>query len=206
MYGTIKKHRIMEHFADPPYCFELEREFTDRPLLVARYRRNLDGLARFLQAADAVTIIPGPQSRPRDNMGSRHDAIEAPQQEDPRPCQVRWRQTDARQGRVRTRGLQRGARADRRRQAARRPRRKASDARGCQAACDEHAGRGAALCWWRLGHARETAAAFRKMLWLNPSDNQGARLDLPAVDAGQTWEQMDAAKLKRADDRRSRKW
>lgn len=49
MYGTIKNHRIMEHFAEPPYCFELERKFTDRPPLVARYRRNLDGFARFLK-------------------------------------------------------------------------------------------------------------------------------------------------------------
>jgi hypothetical protein len=40
MYGMLKNHRIMEHFAEPPYCFELERKFTDRPPLVARYRRN----------------------------------------------------------------------------------------------------------------------------------------------------------------------
>jgi hypothetical protein len=51
---------------------------------------------------------------------------------------------------------------------------------------------GAALCWWRLGKTREAAAAFRKMLWLNPSDNQGARFELSAVEAGQTWEQMDS--------------
>ena len=52
---------------------------------------------------------------------------------------------------------------------------------------------GAALCWWRLGKTREAAAAFRKMLWLNPSDNQGARFELPPVEAGQTWEQMESA-------------
>jgi hypothetical protein len=49
MYGTLKNNRIMEHFAVPPYCFEFERKFTDRPTLVARYRRNLDGFARFLR-------------------------------------------------------------------------------------------------------------------------------------------------------------
>jgi hypothetical protein len=52
---------------------------------------------------------------------------------------------------------------------------------------------GAALCWWRLRKTREAAAAFRKMLWLNPGDNQGARFDLQAVEAGQTWEQMESA-------------
>ncbi|MEO7733346.1 MAG: hypothetical protein ABIY55_20460 [Kofleriaceae bacterium] len=51
---------------------------------------------------------------------------------------------------------------------------------------------GAALCWCRLRGTREAAAAFRKMLWLNPSDNQGACFELPAVEAGQTWEQMES--------------
>lgn len=49
MYGTLKNHRILEHLAGPPYSCELERKFTDRPALVARYRRNLDGFARFLR-------------------------------------------------------------------------------------------------------------------------------------------------------------
>jgi len=49
MYGTFKNNRIMEHFAVPPYCFEFERKFTDRPTVVARYRRNLDGFAHFLR-------------------------------------------------------------------------------------------------------------------------------------------------------------
>lgn len=30
-----------------------------------------------------------------------------------------------------------------------------------------------------------------KMLWLNPSDNQGARFNLTAVEAGKTWEEME---------------
>jgi hypothetical protein len=54
MYGTRKTNRIMEQFAEPPYCYELERKFTDRPALVARYQRNLDGFARFLGAHGAL--------------------------------------------------------------------------------------------------------------------------------------------------------
>lgn len=49
MYGTRKSNRILEHFAAPPYSFEFERKFTDSTTLVARYRRNLDGFARFLR-------------------------------------------------------------------------------------------------------------------------------------------------------------
>jgi hypothetical protein len=52
---------------------------------------------------------------------------------------------------------------------------------------------GAALCWWRLGKTREAAAAFRKMLWLNPSDNQGARFELAPVESGETWSEMESA-------------
>lgn len=47
---------------------------------------------------------------------------------------------------------------------------------------------GVGLCWWRLGKLREAAAVFRKMLWLNPSDNQGARFNLADVEAGKAWE------------------
>ncbi len=52
---------------------------------------------------------------------------------------------------------------------------------------------GLGLCWWRLGKAREAAAVFRNMLWLNPSDNQGARFNLAAVEAGRRWEEMEEA-------------
>ena len=50
---------------------------------------------------------------------------------------------------------------------------------------------GVGLCCWRVGNTREAAAVFRKMLWLNPSDNQGARLNLAAALAGKTWEEME---------------
>ncbi len=46
---------------------------------------------------------------------------------------------------------------------------------------------GVGLCAWRSGNTGEAAAVFRKMLWLNPSDNQGARFNLAAVEAGKKW-------------------
>ena len=49
----------------------------------------------------------------------------------------------------------------------------------------------AGLCWWRLGEARAAAALFRKMLWLNPSDNQGARFNLGDVEAGKAWNELE---------------
>jgi hypothetical protein len=50
---------------------------------------------------------------------------------------------------------------------------------------------GVGLCAWRLGDLRTAKAVFTKMLWLNPSDNQGARFNLSAVEAGKTWEEME---------------
>jgi hypothetical protein len=50
---------------------------------------------------------------------------------------------------------------------------------------------GMGLCSWRSGNTREAAAVFRKMLWLNPSDNQGARFNLAAVEAGKSWAEME---------------
>jgi len=49
---------------------------------------------------------------------------------------------------------------------------------------------GLGLCAWRLGDLRAARAVFTKMLWLNPGDNQGARFNLAAVDAGKTWAEM----------------
>jgi len=47
---------------------------------------------------------------------------------------------------------------------------------------------GYGLCLWRLGRLDEAAAIFERMLWLNPSDNQGVRFILPEVRSGQRWE------------------
>lgn len=50
---------------------------------------------------------------------------------------------------------------------------------------------GLGLCLWRLGQGEEAAALFEQMLWLNPSDNQGARILLPQVCAGERWQDHD---------------
>jgi len=47
---------------------------------------------------------------------------------------------------------------------------------------------GLGLCLWRVGRADEAEAMFARMLWLNPSDNQGVRFLLPQIRAGERWE------------------
>ena len=47
---------------------------------------------------------------------------------------------------------------------------------------------GYGLCLWRLGRFDEADAAFGRMLWLNPSDNQGVRGLIENVRAGKAWE------------------
>ncbi len=47
---------------------------------------------------------------------------------------------------------------------------------------------GFGLCLWRLKRDDEAAVVFDRMLWLNPSDNQGIRFLLPQVLAGERWE------------------
>ena len=47
---------------------------------------------------------------------------------------------------------------------------------------------GFGLCLWRLGREDEAADLFERMLWLNPTDNQGIRFLLPEVRAGERWE------------------
>jgi tetratricopeptide (TPR) repeat protein len=46
----------------------------------------------------------------------------------------------------------------------------------------------AVRCLWRLGRFEEATRIFDRMLWLNPSDNQGVRFLLDAVRAKATWE------------------
>jgi hypothetical protein len=50
---------------------------------------------------------------------------------------------------------------------------------------------GLGLCAWRLGDLSRAAATFERLLWLNPSDNQGARFNLAAVAAGKTWQELE---------------
>jgi hypothetical protein len=47
---------------------------------------------------------------------------------------------------------------------------------------------GYGLCLWRLGRYDQAARVFEKMLWLNPSDNQGVRFLIEEVGAGTAWE------------------
>lgn len=50
---------------------------------------------------------------------------------------------------------------------------------------------GYGLCLWRLGKMTEAAAIFERMLWLNPSDNQGERFNLHWIREGRTWEETE---------------
>ena len=47
------------------------------------------------------------------------------------------------------------------------------------------------LCLWRLGHFDEAGCIFERMLWLNPSDNQGVRFLIDDVRAGKAWKSAD---------------
>jgi tetratricopeptide (TPR) repeat protein len=44
------------------------------------------------------------------------------------------------------------------------------------------------LCLWRLGRFEEANHVFERMLWLNPSDNQGVRFLTDDVRAHQDWQ------------------
>ncbi len=46
---------------------------------------------------------------------------------------------------------------------------------------------GYGLCLWRLERWEEAECVFDRMLWMNPSDNQGIRFLLPAVRARDRW-------------------
>ena len=43
------------------------------------------------------------------------------------------------------------------------------------------------LSLWRLGQTEDARKNFEKMLWLNPTDNQGIRFLLADIDDGKTW-------------------
>jgi hypothetical protein len=47
---------------------------------------------------------------------------------------------------------------------------------------------GSGLCCWRLGRLEEAACIFDRMLWLNPSDNQGVRCLIGELRAKRSWE------------------
>lgn len=53
-YHAPKGKRVLDHFQDVPCELEYGRRFSDSPAAMERYRRSLEGLARFLQVAQVV--------------------------------------------------------------------------------------------------------------------------------------------------------
>ena len=51
---------------------------------------------------------------------------------------------------------------------------------------------GFGLCLWRLGRFEEAERIFERMLWLNPSDNQGVRFLIDEVRDRTPWEDRGA--------------
>jgi hypothetical protein len=47
---------------------------------------------------------------------------------------------------------------------------------------------GFGLCLWRLGRFSEAGQIFERMLWLNPSDNQGIRFLIDDIRMKRAWE------------------
>ncbi len=58
---------------------------------------------------------------------------------------------------------------------------------------------GYGLCLWRLGRREEAVGVFERMLWLNPSDNQGARFLIEDARRGLTWEEQQESEEERAN-------
>lgn len=50
---------------------------------------------------------------------------------------------------------------------------------------------GYGLCLWRLGRFQDASRIFERMLWLNPTDNQGSRFLLADVKAKRVWTDSD---------------
>ena len=46
---------------------------------------------------------------------------------------------------------------------------------------------GYGLCLWRLGKFEESASVLNRIIWLNPSDNQGARFEIGELRARKKW-------------------
>jgi hypothetical protein len=50
---------------------------------------------------------------------------------------------------------------------------------------------GYGLCLWRFGRMRDAEKVFTRMLWLNPTDNQGARFNFYDVKEGKAWHEEE---------------
>ena len=54
MYDAPKANNVLKRFYGAPWEIEFEMKFTDRPNLVARYRKNLEGFSLFLQRTGMI--------------------------------------------------------------------------------------------------------------------------------------------------------
>lgn len=53
---------------------------------------------------------------------------------------------------------------------------------------------GLGISAWRLGDLQGADKVFRRLLWLNPGDNQGARINLTEVEAGRSWAECEGSR------------
>lgn len=53
-YDAPRGQDVLDHFWSPPRESKFQWKFTDSPRLVARYRRNLEGFARFLRQQNLI--------------------------------------------------------------------------------------------------------------------------------------------------------
>jgi hypothetical protein len=60
---------------------------------------------------------------------------------------------------------------------------------------------GYGLCFWWLGDHKKAREVFHRMMWLNPTDNQGIRFVLAALDQGQSWQEFTAEEKKERSSR-----
>jgi hypothetical protein len=62
---------------------------------------------------------------------------------------------------------------------------------------------GYGLCLWRLGRFKEAEQVFTRMLWLNPTDNQGVRFLLGEVRQRKVWHEESGNNLRQEKSRGS---
>jgi hypothetical protein len=61
-----------------------------------------------------------------------------------------------------------------------------------------HCMHGYGLSLWRLGRHPDAGRIFDRMLWLNPTDNQGVRFLIEGIQNGRAWEECQDARCARA--------
>lgn len=55
MYEAPNARKVLDCFCYPPFTYEYERKFNDSPRLTARYRRNLNDFARYLEETGLIS-------------------------------------------------------------------------------------------------------------------------------------------------------